>query len=152
MTKNPFLAKRQVIELHLEGQAQGWQRPRFQGSRAFTGKKHALGISEVRRAWEEAGKPRLPEDVAIGIEVVVGVERPKSHFNSKNELNATGKRHPIPRNKKPDLDNVCKLICDALNSRAYRDDVMISEMIIKRQWSEWPETTIRLYPLHDAGE
>lgn len=70
--------------------------------------------------------------------------RPRGHFRKNGELSAEGLRHPVPRNRKPDVDNALKLICDALNTRAYRDDVLIAKATVERVWGEWPETTIRI--------
>ena len=71
--------------------------------------------------------------------------RPRGHFRRDGNLSAEGLRHPVPRNKKPDVDNALKLVMDALNSRAYRDDVLVAKVIVERDWGEWPETLIRIY-------
>lgn len=63
------------------------------------------------------------------------VERPGSHFNSRGELSAEGLRHPLPENRKPDVDNALKLVMDALNGRAYKDDVQITTSREMKRWS-----------------
>ena len=83
--------------------------------------------------------------------MVVTVVRPKGHFNSKGELNKKGKEIPIPR-RKPDLDNVIKLVMDALNTRLYKDDVQIAQLHMWRQWGEWPSTLARVFTLHSSRE
>lgn len=75
-------------------------------------------------------------------------DRPKSHFNSKGQLNKKGLSLPFPSNKKPDVDNALKLVMDALNTRAYRDDVQVCKATVTRVWGEWPETLIRLNELN----
>jgi Holliday junction resolvase RusA-like endonuclease len=132
--------------LRIEGQPQGKDRPRhnpFIQKRPYTTKKTVVGEREVRAAWEEQGMPRFPDEVGIILEVVNIQSRPKSHFNSKGELNKTGQSYPLPHNKKPDFDNAAKLIGDALNSRAWRDDVRICKFLYEREWGEWPATVIR---------
>lgn len=50
--------------------------------------------------------------------------RPKSHFNSKGELNAAGRRKPYPT-KAPDLLKLARAVEDALSGVCYRDDSQI---------------------------
>lgn len=139
-----------TIELRVAGKATTKQRQRFdpRSRRAYTPPANIIGENDVRAVWREAGEPRIEDDAAIGIEVTIVVPRPSSHFKQNGDLSAQGLRHPIPRNKKPDLDNALKLIMDALNSRAYRDDVQIARALVERCWGDWPETTIRLNELH----
>lgn len=135
----------------VSGKPVGKGRPKFNRATgaAYTPTTTTVAEREIRQAWREADEPRMPDDVALGMEVVVSVERPKGHFKKNGELSAVGLRNPIPRNKKPDLDNVVKLIMDSLNSRAYRDDVLIARLTVDRKWSDWPSTSIRVYTLHE---
>lgn len=58
--------------------------------------------------------------------------RPKSHFNSKGELNAEGQRKPFPT-KAPDLLKLARGVEDALSGVCYRDDSQIVyEWLYKR--------------------
>lgn len=36
--------------------------------------------------------------------------------------------------KKPDGDNILKIVCDALNGLAYKDDTQVSDMIIRKRY------------------
>jgi Holliday junction resolvase RusA-like endonuclease len=136
--------------LDIPGKPAGKDRPRVvrRGDKiwTFTPKKTELAEGEIRRHWEAKNLERLDE-VAIGLTVTLFVERPNSHFTSKGALSATGKRHPLPRNQKPDIDNALKLIMDALNGRAWRDDVQISSVKITREWSMKAHTLIWIKPL-----
>ena len=134
------------IILRVAGKASTKQRPRFdpRTRRAFTPPSNIISENDVRAIWREAGEPRVEDDVAIAIEVEIVVVRPQGHFKKDGTLSTEGMRHPIPRNKKPDLDNALKLVMDALNSRAYRDDVLVAYATVERKWGDWPETTIRI--------
>lgn len=136
--------------MRVAGNATGKARQRFdpRTRRAYSPPSNIIAEDDVRAVWREAGEPRIEDDTAIHIEVVIVVPRPNSHFKQNGELTALGQRHPIPRNKKPDLDNALKLVMDALNSRAYKDDVQIAKASVERCWGDWPETTIRLKELH----
>ena len=135
------------IRLRIEGPAEGKDRPRFNPfmKQVYTTKKTTTGEREIRAAWEEQGKPRLPDESALGLSVSIAVVRPGGHFKKDGSLSAEGERNPVPRKQKPDLDNAVKLIMDALNGRAYRDDVRVAQLHMWRSWAEWPFTEIRLF-------
>lgn len=147
---NPFLAKREAetINLVIHGQPQGWARPRFNGRTGvvFNKKGHATGLAEIRRAWEEAGQPRIEDTTAIELDVFITVQRPRGHLKADGSLSAEGQRNPKPRKSKPDIDNVLKLVMDALNKRAYFDDVRVARATVERDWADWPSTTIVIRP------
>jgi Holliday junction resolvase RusA-like endonuclease len=46
--------------------------------------------------------------------------------------------------KKPDADNVMKVVCDALNEVAYKDDAAIVEATFKKYYSYEPRVEITL--------
>lgn len=139
------------IHLEIHGKPVGKGRPKFstKTGRAYTPKATVLAEKEIRQAWREAGQPRLP-DAALEIVVKLYVQRPQSHYKKNGELSAEGERHPIPRNKKPDVDNAIKLVMDALNSQAYKDDVQIAKATVLRFWGEWPKTVITIKELDVA--
>jgi hypothetical protein len=93
------------FELRVTGQPQGKGRPRFDPARkrTYTPKETKVAEREVRAAWEEVGEPRLPDDQAIAVVVRLVVVRPAGHFKKDGSLSAEGLRHPLPRNKKPDV-------------------------------------------------
>jgi Holliday junction resolvase RusA-like endonuclease len=136
------------IFLRVAGKAQTKQRQRFdpRTKRAYTPPSNIVSENDVRAVWREAGEPRMPDDTALAIDVKIVVVRPKGHFKRDGSLSTQGLRHPIPRNKKPDIDNALKLVMDALNSRAYHDDVLVASAKVHRVWGDWPETVINIYP------
>jgi Holliday junction resolvase RusA-like endonuclease len=136
------------IVLRIPGRSSTKQRPQFNPFMkvAFTPKANIINENDVRAIWREAGEPRIDDESAIEIVVEIFVERPKGHFRANGELNKKGLDNPVPRNKKPDIDNALKLVMDALNSRAYHDDVRIARAIVERKWGEWPVTIVKLRP------
>ncbi len=141
------------IALHIPGRPVGKGRAR---SNRKTGHHYtpAATVSAEQRiqgAWIAAGRPTLG-DGAIQLRVTLWVDRPKAHFKRDGSLSAEGKRRPIPL-VKPDTDNAVKLVMDALNGMAYKDDVQIADHTVSRQWSiTGAATTIVLRPLtHSRG-
>lgn len=66
---------------------------------------------------------------------------PKSVSKKKRKLMIEEKIRPT---KKPDCDNVLKIICDALNTIAYDDDKQIVEMAIRKFYSENPRVEVEI--------
>lgn len=142
------------IELWIAGEPQGKQRARMgKSGHVYTPKKTENAEANIVAVWREGGEQRIEEftereivlgdktwivervEQAVKIDILIMVRRPGSHYNSKGELNTNGYRHPLPENKKPDVDNAVKLIMDALNKRAYKDDVRITDARQRRRWS-----------------
>jgi hypothetical protein len=53
--------------------------------------------------------------------------------------------------KKPDADNVAKVIADALNGLAYDDDAQITDLSVLKRYGEEPEVRVKLWPVSDEG-
>lgn len=142
------------IRLFIDGKPRGKGRPRF----TKFGKPYKLAEDRdaeqrVVDIWEAKGAPSIREqcervvdgvdisgvEVAIKVDVFILVKRPPGHFTSKGKINTKGLRHPLPENQKPDVDNVAKLILDALNKKAYKDDVRVTDARQRRRWSRTRE-------------
>jgi len=120
--------------LTIAGPPTGKGRPRHGQGRTWTPQATVLAESEIRHAWENAGQLRLPDGpIAVRVELVVA--RPAGHRRRDGTLSAEGLRRPEPDNRKPDVDNALKLVLDALNGRAWRDDVQVVDARVTRSWS-----------------
>ena len=133
-----------IIRLVLSGQPKGQKRVRHHGKGHWHDKDQKLAEGNIIRKWEEAGEPRFPDTPALRIDLTLYIARPASHFKRDGTLSAEGLRHPRPENKKPDVDNALKLVMDALNKRAYKDDVQVVESLVERHWADWPATKIKI--------
>lgn len=72
---------------------------------------------------------------AISAHILVYSMRPKYHYGTgKNSLKLK-KRAPEYDLTKPDVDNIAKIILDALNGIAYKDDNQIIELYIKKSYA-----------------
>ena len=141
-----------MIELTVIGTPKGKGRPRFnpKTGRAYTPAATRLAEAHVITAWQQAGCPRL-EDGPVGVEAVLVLARPGGHFRVNGDLGAAGLRSAWPT-KKPDADNVLKLVMDSLNGAAYRDDVQIVDARVVKRWcrpGEREHTVIRLWTAGD---
>ena len=60
-------------------------------------------------------------------------QMPKSMTKADRKLVGCGKMFPT---KKPDADNIAKVICDALNGVAYGDDTQIVKLVVSKLYKE----------------
>jgi Holliday junction resolvase RusA-like endonuclease len=119
--------------LTVSGLVVGKARPRLgRGGRVYTPDRTVDAEGRVIAAWELAGRPHLSGP--IHLKMVVWMGRPQGHFRKDGGLSALGRRTPVPL-KRPDLDNVLKLVADALNGRAYGDDSQITRVLAVREWA-----------------
>lgn len=137
------------IDLTVPGEPKGKARARFnrQTGQVFTPTASMRAEHRIQIEWISAGRPIVEGPLRIEVDVVM--RRPQNHWRKNGELTAAGERLPRPT-KKPDWDNVGKLVADALNGNAYRDDCQIVEAHTSKRWAERDEqehTRIRVYEL-----
>lgn len=137
-----------MIVLRIDGTPKGKGRPRFsrQAGRTYTPVETTRAENRVQLAWLNAGRPRVDGPIDLHLELVV--ERPAAHWRVDGTLGAAGVRQPLPV-RKPDIDNALKLVMDALNGCAYRDDVDVVHARVVRRWAnpgEHEHSTIRIQP------
>lgn len=137
------------FQLMIPGKPKGKQRARHGQGRTFTPRETVLAEQEIRRAWEGVGSPRV--DGPLRVHVTLSVTRPGSHFTTKGELSAAGRRMTHPHRQKPDWDNAAKLICDALNGVAWPDDVQIVQGTVVREWGIFPATYVTVMELEPVA-
>ena len=78
----------------------------------------------------------------LAMTVIAYFEIPKSASKKNREKMVMGLLLPT---KKPDADNIAKIICDALNGVAYHDDTQIVQLnIIKRYTAAQPKVIVEL--------
>lgn len=127
-----------TVSFEILGRVAGKGRPRasVRGGRPHLRTPDATVLAEgrVRDAWRAAGSPYLG-DAPIGLTLEIYEQRPATHFTTKGDLNAEGRRKPYPA-RKPDLDNVVKLVGDALNGCLWRDDAQLVSLHVARVWGD----------------
>lgn len=84
----------------------------------------------------------------LGIKITSYYPIAKSTSKKKKEKMLIGEINPT---KKPDCDNVLKIIADSLNGIAYHDDAQIIEATIVKRFAEEPRTEIEIYDLEDPN-
>lgn len=100
---------------------------------SYPNKATEAGMARWRRAWiDHPQRPYIPG--AIALEMTTWRERAKTHLLVDGSLSSEGRRWPLPT-MKPDLDNLEKLMADALKERAFDDDSCIVEKHSFKHWA-----------------
>lgn len=83
---------------------------------------------------------------AISMQITAVYPVPASYSKRDKAAALAGDLLPT---KKPDADNVAKVIADALNGLAYDDDAQITDLSVLKRYGEEPEVRVKLWPVFD---
>lgn len=83
---------------------------------------------------------------AISMQIIAVYPVPASYPKRDKVAALAGDLLPT---KKPDIDNVAKVIADALNGLAYDDDAQITDLSVLKRYGEEPEVRVKLWPVFD---
>lgn len=116
----------------VEGTIRGKQRPRFntKTGRAFTSNQTINYENWIKQCYIEQSNKLLQGAIRARIEIYYSV--PKSYSKRKIEAIKDGMDYPM---KKPDSDNVAKIVLDSLNKIAYDDDKQVVELTVLKRWT-----------------
>ena len=124
------------MKITVLGKPKGKGRPRFYRGHAVTPKStreyERLIVSEVK---ENA----LEGQISVQIDAYYPFD---SKSNKAKRLKMAN--NEIRPTKKPDIDNVIKIVLDALNGVAYADDAQVVEVIANKWFSEEPRIEIEV--------
>ena len=139
------------VEFVIPGTPMGKQRPKFSTVgryvKAYTPAKTVNYENLVKLEYErQCGDQRFADDAPIYAMVTAHYEIPKSTSKKKRSQMLTGEILPM---KKPDADNILKVVFDSLNNIAYKDDAQIIYAQLQKKYSDTPNVSVILF---DMGE
>ena len=116
----------------VEGTIRGKQRPQFKKKtgKAFTPNQTINYENWIKQCYIEQSNKLLQGPIRARIEIYYSV--PKSYSKRKIEAIKDGTDYPT---KKPDSDNVAKIVLDSLNKIAYDDDKQVVELTVLKRWT-----------------
>ena len=124
------------IFFSIPGEPKGKGRPRFSRKgkfvKTYTPEETTNYEDHVRNEYRKAAHGLIfTGEVHMNIDCYFSI--PKSTGKKKTALMVSGEIRPT---KKPDADNVAKIVADALNNVAYKDDTQIVELIVRRWYTD----------------
>ena len=132
-----------MICFTVPGVPKGKGRPRFarSGNRiiTYTPADTVAYEAAVKAVAVQAMKGRKPYDVPCEISIMAVLPIPKGWPESKKREARLDRIHPA---KKPDLDNVLKTVCDALNGIAWKDDAQVVRAHVTKCYDDEPRVEV----------
>lgn len=115
------------------GNPQGKQRPRFnlKTKTIYTPKDTVVYENNVRQAYIAAGGEMISKTKPIGIAIEARFIRARTNKKSAPTL-------------KPDADNIAKIVMDALNGVAYKDDSQVVDICVYKTWAVGMDSYVKV--------
>lgn len=118
----------------VEGKLTGKGRPRFFKGHAVTPKNTREYEKKVKAEYNNQGGQLFEAPVRVNITAFKKI--PKSYPKKRIRAILAGIEQAV---SKPDVDNICKIILDALNGTAYKDDTQVVRLVISKKYTESDE-------------
>lgn len=136
------------VKFFVPGPPQGKARPRVVRRKdgrsvTYTPDKTVKYEGLVQHAYiVQSGGYRFDPDAPLSVLITAVFPVPKSESKKHQQEMLDGAILPI---KKPDADNIAKVICDALNGIAYADDSHIVSLMVIKEYGENPGVHVSIW-------
>jgi Holliday junction resolvase RusA-like endonuclease len=133
---------RSNVTFTIEGEPKGKGRPRFTRGRTYTPPETVSYEQLVAlRYRNEANGYKFTSPVGV---LIYALHKPPK--KSKKVVEKMLREEILPT-KRPDVDNIAKIILDGLNKVAWDDDTQVVELHIKKGYAENPEVKVMVYAM-----
>ena len=122
-----------MLYFEVLGQPQGKARARVTRWGAYTPDKTVLYENLIKLSFQQKYPNHKPFDGYLKMNIKAIFEPVKSTSKKNRALMLKGEIKP---SKKPDIDNICKCVLDALNKIAYVDDIQVIELNVSKEYGE----------------
>lgn len=138
-----------TITAIIPGEPVGKGRPRFtKGGTPYTPEKTRAYETKAAIIYKLAARGyKFLRHVPVSVMIRAFYSVPVSDSMRQRERKLTGAVLPC---KKPDIDNVTKIILDALNGLAYEDDAQVVSIRADKRYSDRPQVEITVTDFGEA--
>ena len=130
----------------VEGAPVGKARPRVTRWGAYTPRKTAQHEASIKAAAQQAGIVAISGPVTLQVAFVMPI--PQSWPKKRREAAARQEMMPLG---KPDVDNLCKAVMDALIGIAYQDDTQVVRLVACKLYGTEPRTEVWIESVDTQG-
>jgi len=136
-----------MIHFVIPGEPKAKARPRVtKNGFAYTPKETVQYENWVKQCYiSEYGQTML--DGQIKAEIKAYFRIPKSTSKKRRKLMIEEKIRPT---KKPDTDNLAKIVLDSLNTLAFNDDKQVVDLKVEKYYSEEPRVEVVLEEIQEG--
>lgn len=125
--------RKTYISLKCHGEATAKGRPRLGKHSVYTPNKTKIYERWVKICFQNEYPSFEPLETPVSLLITIWKKIPKSVSQKKKQKMLLGEILPTT---KPDVDNIAKSICDALNGFAYKDDSQVCSLVIQKLYAE----------------
>ena len=129
------------LSIEIPGKPVAKQRPRFGKNYVYTPKETVNYESLIKLCFAEKYINMQPLDCPLNVSILAFFPIPKS---MKKADKKTAETELFPHTKKPDCDNICKIILDGLNGVAWVDDKLVYNCLIRKYYSPRPRVEVEI--------
>lgn len=145
------------VNFTIEGPPIGKARPRVTRTVTYTPAKTARYEDLVRYTAINSFKGVFDKDEPLDVKIIAYFEIPKSLSKKRKALCLANQELPT---KKPDADNIAKIIMDGMNPKmkrdkrlhkmvevmrgVYHDDKQVTTLLVKKRYAERPRVEVRI--------
>lgn len=124
------------------GEPRGKGRPRVTRNGTYTDSETKAYEEKIIAYYRKAfGGHKWPDNSFVAVKVVAYYPIPKRATKAQLAAMQEGKLFP---SRKPDIDNVLKIVLDALNGVAYKDDSRVVRVEAEKKYSFDPRLEIHI--------
>ena len=132
-----------IYEFEVIGDIKGKARPRMNTITGITYTPN--NTKDYETLIKQYFKLKYPRAEAFEGEVEVSIKAifkiPKNTSKKQEEKMFLGKINPT---KKPDIDNITKIVLDALNKMAFKDDSQITKLFVEKVYGEEEKIIVKI--------
>ena len=132
-----------VYEFEMIGDIVGKARPRMntRTGRAYTPTNTKLYEYSLRQWFIREYPNFIPIETRVKVTIIAYFGIPKSTSKKKE---AEMLQENISPTKKPDADNIIKIVLDAMNKFAFNDDTQVTKLEIEKEYDKAPRIYIKI--------
>lgn len=136
-----------MIKFTIPGTPQGKARARTVYNRAagktvsYTPEKTYLYENLIKSRYLEVTNKKYNNKEALHVSITAFYNPPKSASKKRRTLMLEGYEKPC---KKPDIDNIAKVVLDALNGISYGDDTQVVSLRMVKKYAAVPRVEVEI--------
>jgi len=143
-----------VKRFTVSGEPKGKGRPRYVSNENYKNVYTPKDTAEYERLVaaeyiKQCGNSGFNEGEMLKMQVLAYFAIPKSTSKKKRALMLSGAIRPT---KRPDMDNIVKIIADSLNKLAYHDDAQIVSADVRKYYSDKPRVEVTIENVQERNK
>ena len=128
-----------MYQFIVPGAPRGKQRPKVTRNGAYTPEETKRYEQKVLVCFLQEYPRMKPIRNGVNVHITAFFEIPKSYGKERRERILNGLERPT---KKPDADNIAKIILDALNGKVILDDKQVVRLTVSKYYSTIPRVEV----------